>query len=100
MAARTIRRRLHHGDIDGRRNEYSDLSGVDALNEPLLGNNNRGGHYNYKGSDDGVYATGIYFLAANIILGSGSVLGRFLPISSIASNEQDDPICLCPLQVK
>ncbi|URE36094.1 ELMO/CED-12 family [Musa troglodytarum] len=45
-----------------------------------------------------VYATGIYFIAANIILGSGSVLGRFLPISSIASNEQDDPICLCPLQ--
>ncbi|URE26154.1 ELMO/CED-12 family, partial [Musa troglodytarum] len=45
--ARTIRR-LHHGDIDGRRNEYSDSSGFDALNEPLLGNNNRGGHYNYK----------------------------------------------------
>ncbi|URE26156.1 ELMO/CED-12 family [Musa troglodytarum] len=121
MAARTIRR-LHHGDIDGRRNEYSDSSGFDALNEPLLGNNNRGGHYNYKGRDDGgeqdwddkkkeinlhwthlfanliaqwsrwlVYATGIYFIAANIILGSGSVLGRFLPISSIASNEQDDP---------
>ncbi|URE36093.1 ELMO/CED-12 family [Musa troglodytarum] len=53
MAARTIRRRLHHGDIDGRRNEYSDSSGFDALNEPLLGNNNRGGHYNYKGRDDG-----------------------------------------------
>ncbi|CAL9102793.1 unnamed protein product [Musa textilis] len=119
MAARTIRRRLHHGDIDGRRNEYSDSSGFDALNEPLLGNNNRGGHYNYKGRDDGgeqdwddkkkemnLHWTHLFanLIAqwsqwlANIILGSGSVLGRFLPISSIASNEQDDPICLCPLQ--
>ncbi|URE26158.1 ELMO/CED-12 family, partial [Musa troglodytarum] len=109
--ARTIRR-LHHGDIDGRRNEYSDSSGFDALNEPLLGNNNRGGHYNYKGRDDGgeqdwddkkkeinLHWTHLFanLIAqwsrwlANIILGSGSVLGRFLPISSIASNEQDDP---------
>lgn len=37
MAARTLRRRLHHGDVDGRSNEHVDISSIDSLNEPLLG---------------------------------------------------------------
>jgi hypothetical protein len=32
-----LRRRLHHGDVDGKRQEHLDASGLDSLNEPLLG---------------------------------------------------------------
>jgi hypothetical protein len=39
MASRTLRRRLHHGDVDGKRNEHLEGSlGLDGLDEPLLGN--------------------------------------------------------------
>ncbi|KAI5659548.1 hypothetical protein M9H77_28341 [Catharanthus roseus] len=38
MTSRTLRRRLHHGDVDGRRHEHLETSEVDSLNEPLLGN--------------------------------------------------------------
>ncbi|GMH09661.1 hypothetical protein Nepgr_011502 [Nepenthes gracilis] len=34
----TLRRRLHHGDVDGKRREHYETSGFDALSEPLLGN--------------------------------------------------------------
>lgn len=37
MLSGNLRRRLHHGDLDGRRNEHVDTSGTDGLNEPLLG---------------------------------------------------------------
>lgn len=38
MTSQTLRRRLHHGDVDGRRNEHLETSGFDSLDEPLLGN--------------------------------------------------------------
>ena len=38
MRSGALRRRLHHGDVDGRRNENYEISGYDSLNEPLLGN--------------------------------------------------------------
>lgn len=38
MASRTLRKRLHHGDVDGKKNEHLETSGSDDLNEPLLGN--------------------------------------------------------------
>lgn len=34
----TLRRRLHHGDVDGRRREHYDSSDFGSLGEPLLGN--------------------------------------------------------------
>lgn len=34
----TVRRRLHHGDVGGIRNENYETSGLDGLDEPLLGN--------------------------------------------------------------
>jgi len=37
MSSKTLRRRLHHGDVDGKRQEHLDTSGLDSLNEPLLG---------------------------------------------------------------
>jgi hypothetical protein len=45
MSTSNLRRRLHHGDVDGKKNEHVDISGVDSLNEPLLGDSdstNRG----------------------------------------------------------
>lgn len=38
MTSRTLRRRLHHGDVDGKRHENLETSELDGLNEPLLGN--------------------------------------------------------------
>ncbi|WOK96322.1 hypothetical protein Cni_G05029 [Canna indica] len=117
MATKTIRRRLHHGDVDGRRNEYLDKSGFETLNEPLLGSNNHTRHS--RGYDDGsnedwddkkkeVNLHWTYLFSnlvaewsqwlANLFLGSGSFLGRLLPLSSFTSNEQDNQICLSPLQ--
>lgn len=37
MTSQTLRRRLHHGDIDGGRYDRFEASGFDSLNEPLLG---------------------------------------------------------------
>ncbi|KAJ4786174.1 ELMO/CED-12 family protein [Rhynchospora pubera] len=37
MSSSTLRRRLYHGDVDGRRNEQMDTFGSDGLDEPLLG---------------------------------------------------------------
>lgn len=38
MSSSTLRRRLHHGDVDGKRHENLETSELDGLNEPLLGN--------------------------------------------------------------
>lgn len=39
MTSRTLRRRLHHGDVDGKKQEHLEASsGLDGLDEPLLGN--------------------------------------------------------------
>lgn len=40
MTSRTLRRRLHHGDVDGKRKEHLDTSDFGGLDEPLLGNHN------------------------------------------------------------
>ena len=36
MSSRTLRRRLYHGDVDGKRQEHLETSGLDSLSEPLL----------------------------------------------------------------
>lgn len=38
MTSKTLRRRLHHGDVDGKTHEHLEASASDDLNEPLLGN--------------------------------------------------------------
>ena len=40
MTSRTLRRRLRHGDVDGRGHEHLETSDLDGLDEPLLGNYN------------------------------------------------------------
>lgn len=38
MTSRALRRRLHHGDVDERRNAHLETTEFDGLSEPLLGN--------------------------------------------------------------
>ncbi|XP_011620680.1 ELMO domain-containing protein A isoform X1 [Amborella trichopoda] len=38
----TLRRRLHHGDVDGKKHEHVDAGRADSLNEPLLGDDRYG----------------------------------------------------------
>lgn len=37
MTPATLRRRLHHGDVDGRKREHVEADSLDYLTEPLLG---------------------------------------------------------------
>ncbi|XP_077226327.1 ELMO/CED-12 family protein [Tasmannia lanceolata] len=120
MTSRTLRRRLHHGDVDGR-NEHLDISGSDGLSEPLLGN------YGYDDSHSEGYNNGnqgdiwdeqkterlhwthlfSHLLAqwaqwlANIVIGSGSLLGRLLPFPFTSPNGHHNntfSLSLSPLQ--
>jgi hypothetical protein len=61
MSTTNLRRRLHHGDVDGRKNEHVDISSADSLNEPLLG----------KSNDDN--------FGSEVSLFSGSQLPRYFP---------------------
>ncbi|KNA24446.1 hypothetical protein SOVF_015730 [Spinacia oleracea] len=93
----TLRRRLHHGDVDGRRREHYDSSDFGSLGEPLLGNHREYGdrhseqysleellddqgrkvnlHWSFIFSQ--LLAQWAQWLA-NIILGSRSLLGRLV----------------------
>ncbi|EPS67405.1 hypothetical protein M569_07369, partial [Genlisea aurea] len=99
MSSGTLRRRLHHGDVDGGRYDRYEASSIDSLNEPLLGNRD----YSYDERSEGATSLGDIlederkkerlhwaFLftniiaqwaqwIANIIIGSGSLLGRVVP---------------------
>ncbi|KAJ9179843.1 hypothetical protein P3X46_008159 [Hevea brasiliensis] len=97
MSARTLRRRLHHGDVDGKREEHFDSSGYDGLSEPLLGTREHDDMptvgltiediWNAEQRREGIHWTLILsqLIAdwaqwlANIVLGSGSLIGRLLP---------------------
>lgn len=119
MASRTLRRRLHHGDVDGRRNEQFDVSGTDSLSEPLLGNH---GHENSAAAvraleeiwDDEQKKQQLHWTLlfsqliaqwaqwlANIMVASGSLLGRLFPFFSPSQNVSNTKLLLpslSPLQ--
>lgn len=100
MTYGTLRRRLHHGDVDGKGREHFESSEVDGLNEPLLGNHEyEDGHLEGSTQEDlwdderrkeHLHWTLIFsqLIAqwaqwlANIVLGSGSLIGRFLTFPS------------------
>lgn len=101
MPSATLRRRLHHGDVDGKRHEQYESSGFDSLSEPLLGNNHVYGDRHAEQytldellDDEGkkvrlhwtiIFSQLIAQWAqwlANIVLSSGSVLGRLLTLPS------------------
>ncbi|CAL4914162.1 unnamed protein product [Urochloa decumbens] len=114
MSISNLRRRLHHGDVDGRKNEHVDISSADALNEPLLGSSHGNGgsevydprrqdlwdddrkkeqlHWSFLFSN--LIAQWAQWLA-NIIVGSGSIIGRLFPFSL---DNQSNPVDLSPLQ--
>jgi len=114
MSVSNLRRRLHHGDVDGRKNEHVDISSADALNEPLLGSSHDNGgsevydprrqdlwdddrkkeqlHWSFLFSN--LIAQWAQWLA-NIIVGSGSIFGRLFPFSL---DNQSNPVYLSPLQ--
>uniref|UniRef100_A0A7N0VFR1 ELMO domain-containing protein n=1 Tax=Kalanchoe fedtschenkoi TaxID=63787 RepID=A0A7N0VFR1_KALFE len=116
MATGALRRRLHHGDVDGRRNEVLDSSGRDnGLSEPLLGSSNRRESSDRSAEDlweeerrkERLHWTFVFsnLIAqwaqwlASIVLGSGSFIGRFLPLNSATLNGQRRlPPSLSPLQ--
>ncbi|XP_037420758.1 uncharacterized protein LOC119285564 isoform X1 [Triticum dicoccoides] len=117
MSASNLRRRLHHANVDGRKNEHVDISHVDSLDEPLLGKSSYDGggsevydprrqdlwddddrkkeqlHWSFLFSN--LIAQWAQWLA-NIIVSSGSIFGRLFPFSS--DNETSNPVYLSPLQ--
>ncbi|KAG6621157.1 hypothetical protein I3842_Q031800 [Carya illinoinensis] len=119
MTSRTLRRRLLHGDVDGKRQEHLETSGLDGLDEPLLGNSEHDdGHSEGSKPEDlwdeerrkeNLHWTLIFsqLIAqwaewlANIVLGSGSLIGRLLAFSSNIQRGQSNkllPPTLSPLQ--
>ncbi|KAA8519021.1 hypothetical protein F0562_016205 [Nyssa sinensis] len=113
-----MRRRLHHVDVDGKRHEHMETSGLDGLSEPLLGNDKYDRHlegytladiWNDERRREHIHWTIIFsqLIAqwaqwlANIVLGSGSLIGRLLPFPSATQNGQTKkifPPSLGPLQ--
>eukprot|EP00268_Persea_americana_P047658 TRINITY_DN4985_c0_g1_i1.p1 TRINITY_DN4985_c0_g1~~TRINITY_DN4985_c0_g1_i1.p1 ORF type:complete len:323 (-),score=63.37 TRINITY_DN4985_c0_g1_i1:495-1463(-) len=121
MASKTVRRRLHQGDINGTDHEHLHKSGSDSLSEPLLRNSRcdespseAHDHANYqdfqeeqrKESHHWTYFCSQLIIQcaqclANIIICSGSLLRRCLPFPSITHNGQDRkdlPLFVSPLQ--
>ncbi|KAF5749136.1 ELMO/CED-12 family protein isoform 1 [Tripterygium wilfordii] len=101
----TLRRRLHHGDVDGRRNEHLDESGFDSLNEPLLARDDgyddmssegrtlediwdeerRKEHLHWTFLFSQLIAQWAQWLAS-IVIGSGSFIGRIWPFPFATQN--------------
>ncbi|KAJ0015259.1 hypothetical protein Pint_20810 [Pistacia integerrima] len=119
MTSRTLRRRLHHGDVDGRNREHLETSGFDSLSEPLLANYDDDNSVSQGRRVDDIWDdqrrmerlhwTSLFseLIAqwtqwlANIVFGSGSLIGRLLPLSSGTQNELSRklfPSSLSPLQ--
>ncbi|ONH94675.1 hypothetical protein PRUPE_7G026000 [Prunus persica] len=114
MASRTLRKRLHHGDVDGKKNEHLETSGSDDLNEPLLGNyysdthaegssleetcddERRKEHLHWTLLFSQLIAQWARWLA-NIVLGSGSLIGRLLTFPSTTQNGQRTKLRAPPL---
>ncbi|KAK4794897.1 hypothetical protein SAY86_012891 [Trapa natans] len=103
MASRTMRRRPYHGHEDGNRHEKLEASGLDDLHEPLLGNydhenrpseGNSHDHWDNGTRKQHLHWTFLFsqLLAqwvqwlANVVMGSGSIIGRILPLQSSTQN--------------
>lgn len=118
MTSQTLRRRLHHGDVDGKKHEHLDSSDVDDLNEPLLG---RKIQNDYADSEETKLADLLDYRQekehrhwallfsqliaqwaqwlANLVLGSGSFIGRLIPFAPFTGPESRVvPPLLSPLQ--
>lgn len=117
MASRVIRRRIHHKEAGGRNDKNVESSEYDSLSEPLLGKDTYDGspsqdtsqrsqqdqedkekkerlHWTFIFSN--VIAQWAQWLA-NIVLSTGSMVGRLLPLPSVSRNGENQ-IHLSPLQ--
>ncbi|CAL2270737.1 unnamed protein product [Prunus armeniaca] len=114
MGSRTLRKRLHHGDVYGKKNEHLETSGSDDLNEPLLGNYYSDTHAEESSleetCDDERRKEQLHWTLlfsqliaqwarwlANIVLGSGSLIGRLLTFPSTTQNGQSTKLVAPPL---
>lgn len=106
MTSKTLRRRLHHGDVDGKTHEHLEASSSDGLNEPLLGNYECSDRHSEECTleelwDDERRKEQLHWTflfsqliaqwarwLANIVLGSGSFIGRFLTFPAATQNGQ------------
>ncbi|KAI3525821.1 hypothetical protein L1887_04942 [Cichorium endivia] len=120
MASRTLRRRLHHGDVGGKKHEHLTGADFDDLNEPLLGNNddNKTNRLEVQNLENILYDEkrkenlhwGFLFShiisewaqwLARVLLGSGSFIARILTLPSTTGNGSTKkflPPLLSPLQ--
>lgn len=120
MTSKTLRRRLHHEDVGGRGNERLESSGYDGLSEPLLANYQDGDQSRSEGHraedlwDDEEKKARLHWMfifsqlitqwaqwLANIVFGSGSLIGRILPLTSGTQNGISEKLflpSLTPLQ--
>ncbi|KAL7600689.1 uncharacterized protein LOC111890669 [Lactuca sativa] len=120
MTSRTIRRRLHHGDVGGKKHEHLIGADLDDLNEPLLGNNddNKAKELQVQTYEDIMYdekrKENLHwaFLFSNILsewaqwlarvlLGSGSFIARIWTLPSTTGSGPTKkflPPLLTPLQ--
>ncbi|KAI8562630.1 hypothetical protein RHMOL_Rhmol03G0049900 [Rhododendron molle] len=119
MTSQTLRRRLHHGDVNGKRHEYLETSGLEGLDEPLLGNcEHESGHsegdtladiWDDERKKEHFHWTLLFSQIitqwtqwlANFVVGSGALFGRLLPFNSGAQDGQTKRLLvpsLSPLQ--
>ncbi|PSS15777.1 Enolase, partial [Actinidia chinensis var. chinensis] len=119
MASRTLRRRLHHGDVGGKKHEHFEASGLEGLDEPLLGNYDDDGKHSEGNAladtwDDERKKEHLHWTLlfsqliaqwaqwlANIVVGSGTFIGRLFPFHSTTQNGQTTKLLLpslSPLQ--
>ncbi|XP_062111868.1 uncharacterized protein LOC133823228 [Humulus lupulus] len=115
MTSRALRRRLHHSDVDGKRHEHLETSGLDGLDEPLLGNH-RYDERRSEGSqlddllDDArrkehlqwtfIFSQLIAQWAqwfANIVIGPVSFIGWLFTLPSATQNRQNNNLLRAPL---
>ncbi|RDX66880.1 ELMO domain-containing protein A, partial [Mucuna pruriens] len=105
MSSKALRRRLHHGDVDGKRKEHFETWVLESLSEPLLADDD----YIENKKEEGTVSLDIHIfkphrtikLDTNVVLGSGTIIGRLLSFPSAALNMQNNkmlPPPLSPLQ--
>ncbi|CAL5436355.1 unnamed protein product [Camellia sinensis] len=97
MTSRALRRRLHHGDVDGKRHEHLETSGLDDMLRDISDNERKREHHHWTLIVFPVNCT----VGTMVRFGSGTLIGRLLPFPSATQNGQTKKLLvpsLSPLQ--